>query len=113
MHAPILRVSARGQDIHTGTRHMLLLEIVLFSAAFLAVVLLAVHQIIVQVRECRFYKNNGGDFSVDSGMDNVKLDDRVYINSLGLTNWQRFYLFRPFYIALLIAFAAMMIFFLF
>lgn len=44
-----------------------------------------------------------------SGADNLKLDERVHINALGLTNWQRFYLFRPFYIVLLIAFAGMII----
>lgn len=92
---------------------ILVLEILIFSAAFLAVILLAVHQIVTQVREYRFYKSNGGDFSVDSGVDNLKLDERVHINALGLTNWQRFYLFRPFYIVLLIAFAGMMIFSLF
>ena len=92
---------------------MLLLEILIFSAAFVAVILLAAHQTVVQVREYRFYKRNGGDFSIDSGVDNLKLDERVYINALGLTNWQRFYLFRPFYIILLIAFASMMIFSLF
>ncbi|WP_235907986.1 hypothetical protein [Brucella lupini] len=85
----------------------------LFSAAFVAVILLAAHQIVAQVREYRFYKSNGGDFTVDSGMDNLKLDERVYLNALGLTNWQRFYLFRPFYIVLLIAFAGMMLFSLF
>jgi hypothetical protein len=88
---------------------MLLLEILLFLAALVAVILLAAHQIVAQVREYRFYKSNGGDFSVDSGMDNLKLDERVHINALGLTNWQRFYLFRPFYIVLLIVFASMMI----
>jgi hypothetical protein len=92
---------------------MLLLEFLIFSAAFVAVVLLAVHQIVAQIKEYRFYKSNGGDFSVDSDADNLKLDERVYINALGLTNWQRFYLFRPFYIVLLIAFAGMMIFSLF
>jgi hypothetical protein len=92
---------------------MLLLEILIFSAAFVAVVLLAVHQIVSQIKEYRFYKSNGGDFSVDSAADNLKLDERVYINALGLTNWQRFYLFRSFYIVLLIAFAGMMIFSLF
>lgn len=92
---------------------ILVLEILIFSAAFLAVILLAAHQIVAQIKEYRFYKSNGGDFSVDSGMDNLKLDERVYINALGLTNWQRFYLFRPFYIVLLIAFAGMMIFSLF
>lgn len=92
---------------------MLLLEVLLFSAAFVAVILLAAHQIVAQVREYRFYKSNGGDFTVDSGMDNLKLDERVYLNALGLTNWQRFYLFRPFYILLLIAFAGMMLFSLF
>lgn len=92
---------------------MLILEIAVFSAAFLAVSLLAVHQIVVQIRECRFYRKNGGDFSVDSGMDDVKLDKRIYINDLGLTNWQRFYVFRPLYIVLLIVFAGMMIFSLF
>ncbi|WLP57797.1 MULTISPECIES: hypothetical protein [Rhizobium/Agrobacterium group] len=89
------------------------MEIFIFSAAFLAVILLAAHQIVAQIKEYRFYKSNGGDFSVDSGMDNLKLDEGVYINALGLTNWQRFYLFRPFYIVLLIAFAGMMIFSLF
>lgn len=88
---------------------MLLLEILLSLAALVAVILLAAHQIVAQVREYRFYKSNGGDFSVDSGMDNLKLDERVHINALGLTNWQRFYLFRPFYIVLLIVFASMMI----
>lgn len=92
---------------------MLLLEFLIFSAAFVAVILLAVHQIVVQIKEYRFYKGNGGDFSVDSGADNLKLDERVHINALGLTNWQRFYLFRPFYIVLLIVFASMMIFSLF
>ena len=92
---------------------MLLLEVLLFSAAFVAVILLAAHQIVAQVREYRFYKSNGGDFTVDSGMDNLKRDERVYLNALGLTNWQRFYLFRPFYIVLLIAFAGMMLFSLF
>ncbi|EGP54248.1 hypothetical protein Agau_P200579 (plasmid) [Agrobacterium tumefaciens F2] len=89
------------------------MEVLLFSAAFVAVILLAAHQIVAQVREYRFYKSNGGDFTVDSGMDNLKLDERVYLNALGLTNWQRFYLFRPFYIVLLIAFAGMMLFSLF
>ncbi|WP_371835710.1 hypothetical protein [Ochrobactrum sp. C6C9] len=85
----------------------------IFSAAFVAVILLAAHQIVAQIKEYRFNKSNGGDFSVDSGADNLKLDERVYINALGLTNWQRFYLFRPFYIVLLIVFAGMMIFSLF
>lgn len=88
---------------------MLLLEILLFLAALVAVILLAAHQIVAQIREYRFYKSNGGDFSVDSGMDSLKLDERIHINPLGLTNWQRFYLFRPFYIMLLIVFASMMI----
>ncbi|SCX34644.1 hypothetical protein [Agrobacterium rosae] len=92
---------------------MLLLEIVIFSAAFLAVSLLTAHQIIAQVREYRFYKNNGGDFSAYSGMDNLKLDERIESYRLGLTNWQRFYLFRPLYILMLIAVAGMMIFSLF
>jgi hypothetical protein len=92
---------------------MLILEIAVFSAAFLAVSLLAVHQIVVQVRECRFYKKNGGDFSVDSGMDDVKLDKRIFIYDPGLTSWQRFYIFRPLYIMLLIVFAGTMIFSLF
>ncbi|WP_234899643.1 hypothetical protein [Agrobacterium pusense] len=41
---------------------MLILEIVIFSAALIAVGLLAVQQIIAQVREYNFYKKNGGDF---------------------------------------------------
>lgn len=92
---------------------MPLLEILIFSSAFVAIILLAAHQLVAQVREYGFYKRNGGDFSVDSGVDNLKLDERIHINALGLTNWQCLYLFRPFYIVLLIAFAGMMIFSLF
>ncbi len=87
---------------------MLILKIVIFSAALIAVGLLAVQQIIAQVREYNFYKN-GGDFSVDSNMDHVRLDRSMHYNDLRLTNWQRFYLFRPACIAMLVFFWAMMI----
>lgn len=73
-----------------------------FSSALIAVGLLAVQQIIAQVREYNFYKKNGGDFSVDSEMDHVKLDRSMHYNDLRLTNWQRFYLFRPACIAMLV-----------
>lgn len=86
---------------------MLILEIVLFGAALIAIALLAVHQIVTQVREYRFYKRNGRDFSVDSGLD--KIDKRIVHYDLKMTNWQRLYLFRPFFILMLIAFMTMMI----
>ncbi|CUX57317.1 hypothetical protein FY140_10220 [Agrobacterium tumefaciens] len=88
---------------------MLIFEIVVFSAALIAVSLLAVQQIVAQVREYNFYKKNGGDFSVDSEIDHVRLDRSMHYNDLRLTNWQRFYLFRPACIAMLVFFSAMMI----
>lgn len=57
---------------------MPLLEILIFSSAFVAIILLAAHQLVAQVREYGFYKRNGGDFSVDSGVDNLKLDACSY-----------------------------------
>jgi len=90
-------------------KRLLILEIVIFSAALIAVGLLAVQQIIAQVREYNFYKKNGGDFSVDSNMDHVKLDRSMHYNDLRLTNWQRFYLFRPACIAMLVFVWAMMV----
>ena len=90
-------------------KRLLILEIVIFSAALIAVGLLAVQQIIAQVWEYNFYKKNGGDFSVDSNMDHVRLDRSMHYNDLRLTNWQRFYLFRPACIAMLVFVWAMMI----
>lgn len=88
---------------------MLVLEIVIFAAALIAVSLLTVQQIVAQVREHNFYKKNGGDFSVDSNMDHVRLDRSMHYNDLRLTNWQRFYLFRPACIAMLVFVWAMMV----
>lgn len=88
---------------------MLVLEIVIFAAALIAVGLLTAQQIVAQVRERNFYKKNDGDFSVDSEMDHVRLDISMHYNDLRLTNWQRFYLFRPACIAMLVFFWAMMI----
>ncbi|MBA8801675.1 hypothetical protein FHW77_005432 [Agrobacterium sp. RC10-4-1] len=88
---------------------MLALEIVIFAAALIAVSLLTVQQIVAQIRERNFYKKNGGDFSVDSNMDHVKLDRSMHYNDLRLTNWQRFYLFRPVCIAMLVFVWAMML----
>lgn len=88
---------------------MPIFEIIIVFAALLAVGLLAIQQIAAQVREYRFYKKNGGDFSVDSGVDYLRLDKSLYYNSLRLTNWQRFYLFRPACIIMLIAFLGMML----
>lgn len=88
---------------------MLALEIVIFAAALIAVSLLTVQQIVAQIRERNFYKKNGGDFSVDSNMDHVKLDRSMHYNDLRLTNWQRFYLFRPACIAMLVFVWAMML----
>ncbi|WP_234901864.1 hypothetical protein [Agrobacterium rubi] len=77
---------------------MLLFEILIISAAIAAVSLLIVHQVATQLREYYFYKGNGWDFSVDSNLDRLKLDERIAIYNLNLTNWQRFYLFRPLYV---------------
>lgn len=89
---------------------MIILEIMIVLVVLSLVGLLVRHQIIVQIKEYHFYKNNGWDFSVDSGIDDVKLDERIHTHSLGLNNWQRFYLFRPFYIFLLVAITCAMTF---
>lgn len=86
---------------------MPILKALLFAAALAAVALLALHQFVAQVKDYLFYKRNGWDFSVDSGAD--KIDQRIMPYDLGLTNWQRFYLFRPLYILMLIWFMGMMI----
>lgn len=89
---------------------MLILEIGLFIAALAAVCALAWNQILTQMREHRFYRRNGGDFSIDSSIDKVRLDDRIHYSPLRLTNWQRFYIFRPLCILAMFVLAAGMIF---
>ncbi|MDX3809825.1 hypothetical protein ACXIUS_09485 [Bosea thiooxidans] len=86
---------------------MLILKTLLFIAALAAVALLALHQFAAQAKDYLFYKRNGWDFSIDSGAD--KIDQRIMPYDLGLTNGQRFYLFRPLYILMLIWFMGMMI----
>ncbi|MGI2033721.1 hypothetical protein ACRQ1B_15110 [Rhizobium panacihumi] len=77
---------------------MIILEFLIITATTTAVILLLRNQIIAQVKEYRFYKANGWDFSVDSGFDKLKLDRQISTFGLNLTPWQRFYLFRPAYI---------------
>lgn len=86
---------------------MLILEIAVFLAALAAVALLTLQQVVTQVKEYLFYKGNGWDFSADSGLD--RIDEKITSYRLGLSNWQRFYLFRPFYILMLVWFMGMMV----
>ena len=92
---------------------MFVLEAGLFLCALAALCALAWNQIVAQIREHRFYRRNGGDFSIDSGMDKVRLDDCIHYSPLRLTNWQRFYIFRPVCILVMFFLAAGMIFSLF
>jgi len=87
---------------------MLVLEVLAFAAALFAVALLTLYQVLTQIKEYRFYERNGWDFSRDSGLD--KIDQRIAPYPLPITHWQRFYLFRPFYILMLFCFMAGMIF---
>lgn len=84
-----------------------ILKLFIVTVTLAAIILFILHQIVTQVKEYAFYKNNGWDFSIDSGLD--KLDERIGPYAYGLTNWQRLYLFRPFYIALLIVVTSLMI----
>jgi len=86
----------------------LILKLFIIMVTLGAIILLILHQIVTQVKEYAFYKNNGWDFSIDSGLD--KIEERIGPSyAYGLTNWQRLYLFRPFYIALLIFVTSLMI----
>ena len=86
---------------------MLVVELLIFIAALAAVGLLALQQVVTQIREYQFYKANGWNFSIDSGLN--KIDERIAPYRVPLTHWQRFYLFRPYYILSLIAFMGLMI----
>lgn len=77
---------------------MIILEFVIIAAALMAVSLLLGNQIVAQVNEFKFYKRNGWDFSADSGHDKLRLDKKIQIYELSLTNSQRFYAFRPVFI---------------
>lgn len=88
---------------------MIVFEILIKAAALVALSLLILHQIATQVREYYFYKQNGWDFSIDSNLDRLKIDERITVYNLNLTNWERFYLFRPFYIFIMIVLLGFMI----
>ena len=88
---------------------MIVFEILIKAAAIGALSLLILHQIATQVREYYFYKQNGWDFSIDSNLDRLKIDERITVYNLNLTNWERFYLFRPFYIFIMIVLLGFMI----
>lgn len=75
-----------------------ILENVLAITVIIGAVLLVSSQILTQYREYRFYKSIGWDFSVDSGVDELRVDERITTFDLNLTNWQRFCLFRPSFI---------------
>lgn len=80
---------------------MIFLEFLIIAAALAAVILLLRNQITAQVREYHFYKANGWDFSIDSGLDSLMLDRQITTFDLNLSNRQRFYVFRPFYILII------------
>ncbi|MBB3947113.1 hypothetical protein GGQ73_003079 [Rhizobium skierniewicense] len=88
---------------------MIVFEILIKVAAHAALSLLILHQMATQVREYYFYKKNGWDFSIDSNLDRLKLDEKITAYNLNLTNWERFWLFRPFYIVIMIAFFGFML----
>ncbi len=88
---------------------MIALEILIKAAALGSLSLLILHQIATQVREYYFYKQNGWDFSIDSNLDRLKIDEKITVYNLNLTNWERFYLFRPFYIFIMIVLLGFMI----
>lgn len=86
---------------------MLILEIAVVTIVLGLLALFTLHQILTMVREYRFYRANGWNFSVDSGLDRV--DERIAPYRLPLTNWQRLFLFRPAYILMLLVFSTMMV----
>lgn len=88
---------------------MIVFEILIKAAALGALSLLILHQIATQVREYYFYKQNGWDFSIDSNLDRLKIDEKITVYNLNLTNWERFFLFRPFYIFIMIVLLGFMI----
>ena len=88
---------------------MVVFEILIKAAALGALSLLILHQMATQVREYYFYKQNGWDFSIDSNLDRLKIDERITVYNLNLTNWERFFLFRPFYIFIMIVLLGFMI----
>ena len=88
---------------------MIVFEILIKAAALGALSLLILHQIATQIREYYFYKQNGWDFSIDSNLDRLKIDERITVYNLNLTNWERFFLFRPFYIFIMIVLLGFMI----
>ncbi len=88
---------------------MIFLELVVLCAALIAVSLLLANQVIVQWKEYSFYKANGWDFSVDSGHDKLKVDKKIQVYDLSLSNWQRFYIFRPAFLLCVTFFLALML----
>jgi hypothetical protein len=92
---------------------MFILTILIQIAALVAVALLVANQTRTQVREYRFYRARNWDFSVESGLDRMKLDEGMLGYNLGLSNWQRFYLFRPYCIFFLSVFFCGLIYVLF
>jgi hypothetical protein len=84
--------------LRKGYEAVIVLEIIVISATLAAIALLFCNQVMVQVLEYRFYRDNGGDFTVDSGIDRLKVDQKIHVRDLNLTNWQRLYIFRPIFI---------------
>ncbi|MDQ0456034.1 hypothetical protein [Rhizobium paknamense] len=84
-------------------------ELIVIVPVLAVVAFAIVHQLSVQVNEYRFYQSVDWDFSIDSKIDRLNIDERMFGYSLNLTNWQRFYLFRPFFIFILLFVLVMMI----
>ena len=84
-----------------------ILEIVLWSLAFAAVVILFVHQCRVQIREHRFYRARDWDMRKDSGMDKVDLPRAALTYSVPPA--LRFLVFRPLALVSLLLFMGAML----
>lgn len=92
---------------------MLILQVLIQISALVAVTMLIRSQVIIQMREYRFYKARDWDFSVESGLDRLRLDKGMLGYQLPFTPWQRFYLFRPLCIAHLTIFLGLLALFMF
>ncbi|WP_234902475.1 hypothetical protein [Agrobacterium larrymoorei] len=88
---------------------MAVVEVLLALVTTAAMSLLIAHLLATQVREYYFYKANNWDFRIDSHLDRLQIDRRMFMSDPNLTNWQRFYLFRPICIINFSAFLGLMI----
>jgi hypothetical protein len=86
----------------------LICEIVMWSLAFVGVILLFVHQCRVQMLEWRFYRNRHWDMSEDSGIDRVDVLSAMWDYKISAPK-MRFVLIRPLFLIMLIGLMAVMV----